>query len=115
MATRRSSAGKGPGRYWRENLSLIEFFDRFPDEEAAEEFVSAVLWPDGPRCHRRDGDNVNEPGGKAPMRYRCRPCRRYFSLRSGTVIRDSTISYRKWPVVSAGIPRQWGLRRTCQA
>lgn len=100
MATARSSTGKGPGRYWRQKLSYIEFFDRFPDEQAAEEFVSSVLWPDGPRCPRCNGDNVYEPGGKAPMKYRCRPCRRYFSLRSGTVMRDSTIGYRQWLVAS---------------
>ena len=100
MATRRSSAGKGPGRYWREKLDLIDFFDMIPSEEAAEEFLGSLIWPDGPRCPRCDGDQVYEPGGKAPMKYRCRPCRRYFSLRSGTVMRDSTVSYRKWLVAA---------------
>ena len=41
-----------------------------------------------------------EPGGKAPMRFRCRPCRRYFSTRSDTVMRDSTLGYRQWLVAA---------------
>ena len=98
MRQARPTRGKGPGRYWREKLDLIDFFDTIPSEEAAEEFLGSLIWPDGPRCPRCGGDKVYEPGGKAPMKYRCRPCRRYFSLRSGTVMRDSTVSYRKWLV-----------------
>ena len=29
-------AANGPGRYTREGMSLTEFMDRFPDDEAAE-------------------------------------------------------------------------------
>ena len=50
-----------------------------------------------PQC---EGDDVYEPGGKAPMRFRCRPCRRYFSTRSDTVMRDSTLGYRQWLVAA---------------
>ena len=97
---RQRSTGKGPGRYWREKTSLIEFFDQFPDDEAAERWFMEARWPDGVRCPRCKGDGVYEPGGKAPMRFRCRPCRRYFSTRSDTVMRDSTLGYRKWLVAA---------------
>lgn len=92
--------GKGPGRYWREKTSLIEFFDQFPNEQTAERWFAEARWPDGVRCPQCEGDDVYEPGGKAPMRFRCRPCRRYFSTRSGTVMRDSTLGYRQWLVAA---------------
>ena len=100
MKQERSTAGKGPGRYYREKLSPLEFFDMFPDDEAAEELFIRARWPNGVRCPRCEGADVYEPGGKAPLRFRCRPCRRYFSTRSGTVMRDSTLGYRKWLVAA---------------
>ena len=89
-------AGKGPGKYWREGMSLAEFFQEFPDEESAETWFIAARWPDQVRCPRCDGDRVYEPGGTSPMRFRCRPCRRCFSAKTGTVMRDSNLSHWKW-------------------
>ena len=77
-------------------MSIAEFFWRFPNDEAAEEFFVEQIWPDGVRCPRCDGEDVYEPGGKAPLRFRCRPCRRFFSTRSSTVMRDSTLGYQTW-------------------
>ena len=90
-------AGKAPGRYWREGLTSKEFHREIcPDNEAAEAWFIAARWPDRVRCPRCDGDNVYEPGGKAPMRFRCRPCRRFFSTKTGTVMEHSNISYEDW-------------------
>ena len=80
----------------REGISLIEFFDIFPTDRDAEEFIIKQRWPDGVRCPKCDGDDVYEPGKKAPMRFRCRPCRRFFSTKSGTPMAHSNISYQKW-------------------
>lgn len=97
MRQERSAVGKGPGKYWRKGIGLEEFFDLFPDDEAAERLFIRARWPHGDiSCPRCGGDNVYEPGGKAPLRFRCRPCRRFFSTRSSTVMRGSTLGYRKW-------------------
>ena len=77
MTVRRSTVGKGPGKYWRKGIGLEEFFDLFPDDEAAERLFIRARWPHGDiSCPRCGGDNVYEPGGEAPLRFRCRPCRR---------------------------------------
>ena len=97
MRQERSTVGKGPGKYWRRGIGLEKFFDLFPDDEAAERLFIRARWPHGDiSCPRCGGDKVYEPGGKAPLRFRCRPCRRFFSTRSSTVMRGSTLGYRKW-------------------
>ena len=97
MTVRRSTVGKGPGKYWRKGISPEEFFDLFADDEAAERLFIRARWPHGDiSCRRCGGDKVYEPGGKALLRFRCRPCRRFFSTRSATVMRGSTLGYRKW-------------------
>ena len=30
------------------------------------------------------------------MRFRCRPCRRFFSVKTGTVMEHSNLSYSQW-------------------
>lgn len=91
-------AGKGPGNHWRKGIGLEEFFELFPDDEAAERFFMRARWPHGDvSCPRCGGDSgVYEPGGKAPLRFRCRPCRRFFSVCSSTVMKGSPLGYRKW-------------------
>ena len=91
------AGGKAPGRYWREGITSKEFHREIcPDNEAAEAWFIAARWPDKVRCPRCEGDNVYEPGGKAPMRFRCRPCRRFFSVKIGTVMEHSNVSYEDW-------------------
>ena len=80
----------------REGVGLEEFFEVFPNDRAAEQWFIRHRWPDGIRCPRCAGDNVYEPGGKAPMRFRCRPCRRFFSTKTSTVMEHSNLGYRKW-------------------
>ena len=88
--------GRQPkNRPWQ-TATLLDFADRFPTEKAAEDFIVESRWPDGVRCPRCSGDRVYEPGGTAPMRFRCRPCRRFFSAKSGTSIAHSNLSYRRW-------------------
>ena len=63
-----------------------QFHDMFPDEEAAENWFIAAGWPEKPSL--REEGMVCEPGGTAPMPFRCRPCRRFFSVRTGTIMRN---------------------------
>ena len=54
-----------------------------------------VRWPSGVRCSRCDGDNVHASTHRN-MPYRCRSCRRHFSVRIGTPMQSSKIGYRNW-------------------
>ncbi len=74
------------------------------DEEKARELLERVRWPDGPICphcvvvggHYR----VNpRKGSKRPVRqgvWKCRDCRKQFTVTVGTVFQGSKIPLSKW-------------------
>ena len=85
-----------PGRAHREGISLMELADRFPSENSARQWFEHQRWPDGVRCARCDGDNVSPVASGKPMPHRCRDCRKYFSVRTNSVMERSKITLRKW-------------------
>ena len=86
----------GPGKSHREGIGLAELFDMFPDNDSARKWFEEVRWPDGNRyCPRCDSDNT-KPASHKTMPYWCSDCRSYFSVKVGTVMEDSKLSYRKW-------------------
>ena len=89
--------GNAPGKSHRKGITLMELADRFPTEEAAVRWFEGIVWPDGERCcgHCGSVDTHRVKSGK-PMPYRCRDCRRYFSVRTGTALAHSRLPFRKW-------------------
>ncbi|MCY3966735.1 MAG: IS1595 family transposase [Acidobacteria bacterium] len=85
-----------PGRSDREGLSIIEFFQLFPNNRAAEQWFEARRWPNGMCCPDCGSCNVVETKNRKPQPYRCRDCRRHFNVRTGTVMQGSRIGYQKW-------------------
>lgn len=74
--------------------SSFEFFERFPDEDSAREYVESARWPDGIICIHCGHDEVYKiRKGKL---YTCKSCRKQFTIRTGTVMEDSHIAIRKW-------------------
>ncbi len=87
---------KAPGRAHRKGITLLELSDLFPDEDAARLWFEAILWPTDDRpCPRCGSVNTHE-ATHAKMPYRCRDCRKYFSVKTGTVMEGSPIPLRKW-------------------
>lgn len=80
----------------RESLSLIDLFDMFPDDTAAEQWFVKVRWPDGIRCAYCDGDHVNTKAKHPTMPYFCNDCRKYFSPKTNSVMQSSKLGYKKW-------------------
>ena len=69
----------------------------FPDEAAAERWFIRTRWPNGvawPRCGSVRASNPDQPTRK-PQPYRCRDCRRDFSIRTGTVMECSNVKLRR--------------------
>ena len=89
-------AQKGPGKHYRTGMSLIDLFDRFPDDQTAEAWFVESRWPDGIRCAHCDGDNVSLDSKHPTMPYHCRACRKFFSVKTNTVMHSSKLGYRKW-------------------
>lgn len=79
-----------------EVLSLYEFLQIFPNEDAATAFFEKRRWGGEPCCpHCKSISVAAIPSGK-PMPYRCRDCRKHFSVRTDTILAESKIPLRKW-------------------
>lgn len=76
--------------------SLYEFFQRFPDEEAARKYFETIFWNGIPTCGHCHSENVVECKHHKPMPYRCRDCRKHFSVRIGTILAQSRLPLHKW-------------------
>ena len=92
----------GPGKAWRKGVTLVDVIRMFPDNETAEAWIAGIRWPDGPRCPHCDHDNVQHPTAHKTMPYRCRRggCRKFFSVRVGTVMQDSKLGYQEWAIAT---------------
>ena len=85
-----------PHEIVKTGMSLAGFFRRFPDDEAAEVWFAQHRWPNGPRCGHCGSGNVVVVASRRPMPYRCRTCRKHFSVRTGTPMRDSNLGAQTW-------------------
>lgn len=89
-------ATKAPGKAHREGLTLLDLTRLFPDEAAASAWFEATRWPDGRCCPHCGGTRTKAvPSGK-PMPYHCPDCRKYFSVKTGTVMQSSNLPLQKW-------------------
>lgn len=86
----------GPGKSHCPGINPIELADLFPDEQAAREWFEARRWPDGAHCPHCGATRVSAVASGKPMPWRCRDCRKHFSVRTGTVMAESKLSLRKW-------------------
>ena len=77
-------------------IGLEKFYKEIPDEEAAIAFVEERIWGGEPYCPRCGRENVYQVKNGSPMSHRCRDCKRYFSVRSGTIMAETNLPVRKW-------------------
>ena len=88
---------KGPGRYERKGLTIIELFEMFPNNETAEEWFERQRWGDSPRCPTCNSEHVSKSTHRT-MKYRCNSCKAFFSVRKGSILEGSNIGLQKWVV-----------------
>ncbi|MEZ0169496.1 IS1595 family transposase [Microvirga sp. TS319] len=79
-----------------ESVSLHQFFQRFPDEEAARQYFEHNRWAGEVSCPHCGSISVAEIKNHKPMPYRCRDCRKHFSVRTGMVLAESRLPLQKW-------------------
>ena len=89
-----------PGKSYRTGISLIELFQMFPDDATAEAFFVDERWPDGPECPYCESCNVQGGAKHKTMPFRCRTCRKRFSVKTGTVMEASNVGYQKWALAA---------------
>lgn len=82
------------------NLSGLAKY--FSDENAARELLEQWRWPNGAACPHCGGADpyklvARKPGAKTrPGLYKCRACRKQFTVTVKTVFEDSRIPLSKW-------------------
>ncbi len=95
MATKQS----GPGKSFRKGMTLVQAVQEFSDEAKAEAWFVARRWPDGITCPYCDGDKVSpRANGRKTPAYRCNPCKRDFTVKTGTIMHDSKLPLSKWAI-----------------
>jgi transposase-like protein len=86
------------------DLNMASLSRLFNDEAAAREWLEAKRWPDGkpfcPHCGEQGAYKLTaKPESKhpvAPGTYKCKACRKKFTVRVGTIFEDSHIPICKW-------------------
>ena len=94
-------------------LSLIYLRRMFPDDEAAERWIAECRWHGEPACPHC-GDTSVQVGARHPSQpYRCRGCRKFFSVKTGTAMAGSNLGCRVWAIaaylLATGSKRQFGI------
>ena len=85
----------------KQYISRFEFDKLFPDEEAARAFYESLRWPNGVICPTCGGsEGVYRVASQKPQPYRCRACRKYFSVTVGTMMEHSRVPLRTWLLVT---------------
>ncbi len=74
--------------------TLQQAIQYFSDEKVCIEAVAAMRWPDGVKCPRC---LAGEPYWfESQKRWKCRKCRKQFSVKVESIFEDSPISLSKW-------------------
>ena len=85
------------GKHFREDITLTELFRIFPDEQTAMGWFEDRIWKDGRQCPTCKNPDTTLARHKS-MPYYCYKCRSFFSVKKGTVMEASKISYQKWAI-----------------
>jgi transposase-like protein len=82
-----------------DELSLID--SRFTDPVAASEYLESIRWPDGvvcPHCGESEREPYRLTGKSLGKRrvWKCRACRKQFTVQVGTIFESSHVPLNKW-------------------
>ena len=83
----------------KEKISFYKLFKKFPDEASAEKFFAEKRWgKDGKNRHCPHCGSVRTVTMDHRMPYRCKDCRKFFSVRTNSMLAESNIPLHKWLV-----------------
>ena len=88
----------GPGRSYRKGLSLLEIIQKFDTVEKAEAWFIEQRWPDGIACPHCGSTSISQIANRKPMPFRCKGCRKHFSVKTDSVLQSSNIPLNKWAI-----------------
>lgn len=74
--------------------NLLEAVRYFSDLNVANEYVATLRWPNGPVCPRCGGKEHSFVSTRRV--WKCKACKRQFSVKVGTIFEDSPLGLDKW-------------------
>ena len=78
----------------KQAISTYEFVKKFPDEQAAIDYLEDRRWKDGVTCPFCSGERTTRL--KLKNYHQCKECRQKFTVRTGTIFERSHIPLDKW-------------------
>ena len=88
----------GPGQHYRKGISLMELFDQFPPTRRPSSGSSRPGGPAACGAPIATPTNIQERPTRKPQPYRCRTCRKDFSVKTGSVMQGINLGFRVWVV-----------------
>src|SRR5688500_1352945 len=86
-------------------VNLVTLIKRFDTDETARGYLESLRWPGGAACPRCGGADpyrlTARKDSKSPGRpglYKCRACKRQFTVTVGTIFEDSHIPLSTWVI-----------------
>ena len=76
-------------------LLFTEIVEKFPDEQAAIDYIAGILWKDGAVCPHCGSKNVKERKSRKNFHH-CNACQKDFTIRVGTIFEGSHLPLHKW-------------------
>lgn len=81
----------------RVTISTYEFFERYPNAEAARIYLEERRWRGDVACpHCGCDSRISARKGKRVGYYRCGDCKEEFTVRTGTIFERSHVPLNKW-------------------
>ena len=78
------------------DLTLLDFQDRFPDEQSCLEYLIRMRWPNGWKCPNGCTGKIDRVKKRAGFVFECRACGAQGYPAAGTIFNKSRLSLRKW-------------------
>jgi transposase-like protein len=80
--------------------TLMEAIQKFSDPDFALSYMASIRWPEGvqcPHCLQATGEIHNRVSFLKTRRiWKCKECKKQFSIKSGTIMEDSPLGLDKW-------------------
>lgn len=74
--------------------NLVELTLYFPTDQSCREYLEKMRWNGKPVCPHCDNDSAYK--FKDSVYYKCKACRRKFTVLMGTIFEDTKVPLRKW-------------------
>src|SRR3984885_5807221 len=81
-----------------EPQTLAEAIRYYSNEQTCIDLLASIRWPDGQVCCSNCGEIGDTIWLSNQKRWKCRGCKKQFSVKVGTVFQDSPIGLDKWMV-----------------